>query len=108
MPELLLKTKLTIPPLRRDVVLHARLIEAMNEGLWQGHGFGRKLILVKGCLDAGWSEWFDEFKISSPRQNETLLKGALPDQPALYGIIARLRDLGLFLVEVKIEEEAGH
>lgn len=58
-------------------------------------------IWVQGCLDENWSEWFDDFKISHTMANETLLQGEVQDQSAMYGLIARLRDLGLSLLEVK-------
>ena len=32
---------------------------------------------------------------------ETVLKGVLPDQSALFGALARLQDLGLELIEVR-------
>ena len=32
---------------------------------------------------------------------ETVLKGVLPDQSALFGVLARLQDLGLELIEVR-------
>ena len=62
-------------------------------------------IKVKGCLDEHWTEWFEEFEISYTEASETLLTGNVQDQPALYGILARLRDLGLSLLEVKISED---
>jgi hypothetical protein len=61
-------------------------------------------IRVKGCLAEHWSEWFDEFEISHTQANETVLKGEVQDQAALYGLIAKLRDLGLSLVEVRTLE----
>jgi hypothetical protein len=40
--------------------------------------------------------------LSAERQGEdTLLTGYLPDQAALYGVIARLEALGLELVELR-------
>jgi len=65
------------------------------------------VIKVKGCLDEHWSEWFSEFKISHNETDETILEGKVQDQPALYGLIARLRDLGLSLVEVALVEESN-
>jgi len=58
-------------------------------------------ISVKGRLDEDWSTWFDGFEISYSDQGETVLRGCLTDQTALYGMLAKLRDLGLSLVSVK-------
>jgi hypothetical protein len=38
---------------------------------------------------------------------DTLLAGALPDQAALYGVLARIEALGLELLEVRRESPAG-
>ncbi len=54
-------------------------------------------IRVKGCIDEQWSEWFDGLTIAQSGQNETVLTGPIPDQSALYGLIAKLRDLGVSL-----------
>ena len=32
---------------------------------------------------------------------QTVLRGVLPDQSALFGVLARLQDLGLELIEVR-------
>lgn len=38
----------------------------------------------------------------------TLLEGALPDQAALYGLIGKVRDLGLTLISLEtLGEQAG-
>ena len=58
-------------------------------------------IRIKGRLDEDWSTWFDGFEITYSDQGETVLTGCLPDQTALYGMLAKLRDLGLSLVSVK-------
>ena len=52
-------------------------------------------IRIKGILDEKWSDWFDGFTIKHESQNETILEGPVPDQGALHGLLARLRDLGL-------------
>lgn len=57
-------------------------------------------IKIEGCLDEKWVEWLDGFAISHTEQNETLLVGKVKDQAALYGAIAKLRDLGLKLISV--------
>jgi hypothetical protein len=65
-------------------------------------------IRVKGCLDEHWSEWFNEFKFYHSEANETILKGEVQDQSALYGLIAKLRDLGLSLVVVNFIEGSNN
>jgi hypothetical protein len=60
-------------------------------------------IKVKGQIDSGWSQWFDGLAIQVSDRDETIISGEVRDQAALYGLIARLRDLGLRLVSVQIE-----
>ncbi len=57
-------------------------------------------IRVRGRLDEGWGEWFEDMKIAHA-ENETVLRGRVRDQAALYGILNKLRNLGLELVEVR-------
>jgi hypothetical protein len=59
-------------------------------------------IEVRGRLDPHWSEWLGDFEIRhlGPKSDRTELTGSVPDQAALYGILTRLRDLGLPLVSV--------
>lgn len=57
-------------------------------------------IRVKGRMDKHWSEWFQDFEVYESEEDETILKGEAKDQAALYGLIAKLRDLGLTLVSV--------
>jgi hypothetical protein len=38
--------------------------------------------------------------ITCTPEGETLLRGEVPDQAALYGLLIKLRDLGLPLIEV--------
>jgi hypothetical protein len=58
-------------------------------------------IRIKGHIDEHWSDWFAGLEITHPEQDETVLTGAVNDQAALYGLLAKLRDLGLALVSVK-------
>jgi len=58
-------------------------------------------IRVKGNLENKWSEWFGGFSITSPTIGETVLVGVVADQAALHGLLAKVRDLGLPLIEVK-------
>jgi hypothetical protein len=67
-------------------------------------------VRVKGCINKQWSEWLGGLTISHSDTDETVLTGIVADQAALYGIISRLRDLGLQLTLVSSEEseEAHH
>jgi hypothetical protein len=58
-------------------------------------------IRVKGQIDERWSDWFEGLTITHTDQDETLLTGEVADQAALYGLLAKLRDLGLSLVSVE-------
>jgi hypothetical protein len=61
-------------------------------------------IRVKGQIDEHWSSWFEDLTLTYTDQDETVLSGSVADESALYGLIARLRDLGLALVSVDSEE----
>jgi hypothetical protein len=63
-------------------------------------------IRVEGQIDEAWSEWFEGFSLTYTGQNETVMTGEVADQAALYGIIAKLRDLGLSLISVT-SKDAG-
>jgi hypothetical protein len=57
-------------------------------------------IRVKGRIDERWSDWFAGLQIRHAEQDETILTGEVVDQAALYGLLAKLRDLGLALVSL--------
>jgi hypothetical protein len=65
-------------------------------------------IRVKGQIDERWSEWLDGLTVTHVEADETVLAGPVMDQAALYGLIARLRDLGLPLSAVTVVAEANH
>jgi hypothetical protein len=56
---------------------------------------------VKGVLDSGWSAWFAGLPVSSDERGQTVLVGPVADQAALHGLLAKVRDLGLELLEVR-------
>ncbi len=62
-------------------------------------------IRIKGQIDPHWSTWFEDLAVEPTGQDETILRGTVADQGALYGLLARLRDLGLQLLSVVCEEE---
>ena len=57
-------------------------------------------IEVAGCLHDDWSAWFESQIVKSERENKTTIVADLPDQAALYGLLAKVRDLGMTLLSV--------
>jgi hypothetical protein len=66
-------------------------------------------IRVQGELDEGWTDWFDD----GPRVSAvairaecgvTTLTGRVADQPALFGLLVKIRDLSLALLSVNLVE----
>ncbi len=65
-------------------------------------------IRVKGQIDEHWSAWFEDLTLVHTVDGDTILTGAVRDQAHLYGLLARLRDLGLSLASVSsTEAESG-
>jgi len=58
-------------------------------------------VRVKGCLSEAFLAWLDLSGKYNPQLDETLLLFATSDQAALYGLLNRLRDLGLTLISVE-------
>jgi hypothetical protein len=63
-------------------------------------------IRVKGVLDRGWSAWFEGLEVTSDERGQTTLAGPVADQAALHGLLAKIRDLGLELLEVRRTDPA--
>jgi hypothetical protein len=57
-------------------------------------------IRVKGSLDEKWADWFEGFVMASRGNGETALAGAVVDQAALQGVLAKIHSLGLPLLLV--------
>ena len=57
-------------------------------------------IRVKGRLERRWESWFDGLRLSIDHDT-TMLSGTLTDQAALYGVLLKIRDLGLPLLSVQ-------
>jgi len=57
-------------------------------------------IRIKGQLGAQWGAWFDGMTITQTANGETLITGLVADQAALYGLLRKVRDLGLPLLSV--------
>ena len=61
-------------------------------------------IRIKGHLDRKWADWFAGLNITSQASGETLLTGPVLDQAMLYGLLRKVRDVGLPLVAVMAVE----
>ena len=55
-------------------------------------------IRVKGHLDRRWTEWFGDVSITLDDTGDTLLTCLVVDQAALYGLLRKVRDLGMPLI----------
>jgi len=58
-------------------------------------------VRVMGCLSEDLLVWLDLTGSYDPQADETLLLVATADQAVLYGLLNRLRDLGLTLISVE-------
>ena len=57
-------------------------------------------IRVEGVLDHRWVAWFGGLHVETDG-TQTVISGLLTDQPALHGLLTRIRDLGLCLISVR-------
>jgi hypothetical protein len=57
-------------------------------------------IRLQGHLGRQWTEWFGDVTITLVDNGETLLTCLVVDQAALYGLLRKVRDLGLPLISV--------
>ncbi len=55
-------------------------------------------IHIKGKLETDWEEWFEGCKIEES-DGETIFVLPVADQSALHGFLAKIRDMGLELVQ---------
>jgi hypothetical protein len=58
-------------------------------------------IRIKGHLGSSWAPWFEGMSFRHEANGETVLSGTLKDQTALHGVLMKIRDLGLPLIELK-------
>ena len=64
------------------------------------HSPGRYEIRLRGHLDSRWAAWFDGLSLTNDSDGTTIIYGQVADQAALYGLLQKVRDLGLPLVSV--------
>lgn len=59
-------------------------------------------IRVAEHIDERWSKWFSGLEIIHPSGlDETILVGEIEDQAELFGVLVKIRDLGLILISVQ-------
>lgn len=58
-------------------------------------------IRIEGYVNLDWSASFEEMDVQHTEDGHTVLTGVLADETALHGVLMRIRDLGLSLLEVK-------
>jgi len=58
-------------------------------------------IVIATTVDEAWSEWFDGFEVTATGTTSRLV-GTIADQSALHGILGRLRDLGIPILDVHV------
>ena len=59
-------------------------------------------IRIKGHLERQRTDWFEGLTITLEENGNTLLTGSVVDQAALYGLLRKVRDLGMPLVSVNL------
>ncbi len=59
------------------------------------------LVRVAEHLDERRVKWFGDLEMVYTENGETILRGVMADQPALFGVLGRIRDLGLTLISVE-------
>jgi hypothetical protein len=64
------------------------------------HNLGRYEIHLKGHLDPRWAAWFDGLSLTHKSEGITIIHGSVVDQAALYGLLQKVRDVGLPLISV--------
>lgn len=79
-----------------------------GEGRGSPAGTGQRYaIRVQGHLDPRWAAWFEGMTVSLEPDGVTRIEGACCDQPALHGILSRLRDLAIPLLSVEQVKETA-
>ena len=57
-------------------------------------------IKIEGHLDNSWQEWFEGMNIRRLKDGNTLLSGEVVDQAGLYGLLKKIRNLGISLISI--------
>jgi hypothetical protein len=64
-------------------------------------------IKIEGHLRTEWAAWFEGLSIALEPDGTTLLVGPVVDQAALYGLLKKVRDLGMPLLAINVQSVKG-
>ncbi len=62
----------------------------------------RYRVVVKGRLGDRWKETFSSLELEPGADGTTALRGVAMDQAEVHGVLDRIRDLGLSMVELHV------
>jgi hypothetical protein len=65
----------------------------------------RYVFRIDGHLDTHWSAWFDDLEVSHQDDGTTMIAGLVQDQAQLHGLLAKIRDLGVTLIQLDAVED---
>ena len=58
-------------------------------------------ILIATTIGEACSDWFDDFEVTADGATSRLV-GTIADQAALHGVLGRLRDLGIPILDIHV------
>ena len=61
-------------------------------------------IRIKGHLSDEWTNWFEGLTITLEEDGDTLITGSVSDQAALFGLLKKVRNLGMTLIAINCVE----
>lgn len=63
---------------------------------------------VAGELGPDWTDWFDGLAVEPVGDGTTEIAGSLPDQAAVFGLLAAVRNLGIEVLRVEVTRRGSH
>lgn len=69
---------------------------------------GHYELRIDDHLDEHWSAWFGGLTLTHNSDGSTTLRGPVVDQAELHAIIAKVRDLGVTLLSVRVVDADAH
>jgi len=62
-------------------------------------------IVIKGYFDREWNEWFEVENIKKQPDGTTAVTGFIRDQSEMFGILNRLKNLGIKVLKFELTEK---